>query len=474
MPITTLEMTTPLSAGSHMPWWLDARFGMSLHWGLYSIPGRGEWIRSSERLSVEQYQPFFDAFAPDPGCCREWARLAREAGAKYVVLTAKHHDGFCLWDSKLTSYTSMNTPARRDLIREYVDALRAEGLRVGLYYSLVDWHHPDYGPAYGDRQHPLRHDAAQRELDPKRDWSRYVRYLHGQVEELMTHYGTIDVLFFDFSYWDFAGERWGADELMRTVRRLQPNIVVNDRLGGEEIKAASPASWVGDFDHAEQNIPRNPVVNAHGQRVPWEAWLTLTNSWCHSIGGRCDYKSAATVVRSLVNAVSKGGNLCLNVAPDAKGHLASETVAILQQVGKWMQSNGQSIYRCGPSALPKPDWGRFTLSNDGRHLYAHLLEQQIGHVSLAGLRGWLEQPLVLATGKPALLGDYWNPGVQTFDAPDDVFLNTAPPMQATWPLPDEIDTVIRFDVVRDPARRQQILQDMRDAFDRSMQRVPFD
>src|SRR5687768_3870472 len=127
---TTIEMKSPLAAGEHLNWWLDARFGMSLHWGLYSIPGRGEWIRSVERLSVEQYQPYFDQFAPDAGCCRQWARMAREAGAKYVVLTAKHHDGFCLWDSKLTPYTSMNTPARRDLIREYVDALRAEGLRV--------------------------------------------------------------------------------------------------------------------------------------------------------------------------------------------------------------------------------------------------------------------------------------------------------------------------------------------------------
>ena len=470
--LTTIDPSSSFSASDHVKWWLDARFGLSLHWGLYSIPGRGEWIRSTERLTIEQYQPYFDAFSPDPGCCREWARLAREAGAKYVVLTAKHHDGFCLWDSKLTSYTSVNTPAKRDLIREYVDALRAEGLRVGIYYSLVDWHHPDSGPVYGDRQHPLRHDPKQRELDAKRDWSRYVKYMHGQVEELMTNYGTIDVLFFDFSYWDFAGERWGATELMRTVRRLQPNIVVNDRLGGEEIKTASPPSWVGDFDHAEQNIPREPVKDARGRRIPWEAWMTLTNSWCHS-EGPCDYKSAATVVRSLVNCVSKGGNMCMNVAPDAKGHLAKETIAILQQVGNWMRTNAESVCACGPAGLAKPDWGRFTMSNDGQRLYAHLLEQPIGHLSLAGLRGWVERPVVLATGKPALLDNYWNPGVQTFDAPDDIFLNTAPPMQATWPLPDEVDTVIRFDVVRDSERRQQIVRELQESFERSMQRLPF-
>ncbi|HEY0008498.1 MAG TPA: alpha-L-fucosidase [Tepidisphaeraceae bacterium] len=466
-------MTTPLAAGKHLDWWLNARFGMSLHWGLYSIPGRGEWIRSSERLTIEQCQPFFDTFSPDVGCCREWARLAREAGAQYVVLTAKHHDGFCLWDSALTDYKATNTLARRDLIREYVEALRAEGLRVGLYYSLVDWHHPDYGPVFGDRQHPLRHDPHQRQLDPSRDWSRYVQYMHGQVEELMSNYGTIDVLFFDFSYWDFAGEQWGATELMQKIRKVQPNVVVNDRLGSEEIKSASPQPYVGDFDHAEQNIPRHPVVDAAGRRVPWEAWFTLTNSWCHSEGDQ-DYKSAATVVRALVNCVSKGGNLCLNIAPDGKGHLADKTIEIVSKVGKWLAANGESIYGCGPANLPKPDWGRYTLSRDGRRLFAHVLDQQIGHISLEGLRGWVEQPHVLSSNRPAMLIDYWNPGVQTFDAPDDVFLNTALPPQATWPLPDELDTVIRLDVVNDPAKRQAITQKMSQAHEVALQRVPFD
>lgn len=444
---------------------------MSLHWGLYSIPGRGEWVRAVERLSVEQYQPFFDAFSPEPGCCREWARLARAGGAKYVVLTAKHHDGFCLWDSKLTPYNATNTPARRDLIREYVDALRAEGLKVGLYYSLVDWHHPDYGPVFNDRQHPLRHDERQRALDPKRDWSRYVRYMHGQVEELLSNYGTIDVLFFDFSYWDFAKERWGADELMRTVRRLQPGIVVNDRLGREEIKSATPADCAGDFDHAEQNIPRGPVLDALGRRLPWEAWFTITNSWCHSVSDE-DYKSPDTLVRSLVSAVSKGGNLCLNVAPDAGGRLPERTVATLRGIGDWLSVNGESIYGCGPAALPKPEWGRYTLSGDGRRLYAHLIEQPIGHVSLQGLRGLVERPHVLATGKPAVLCDYWNPGIQTFDAPDDVFLNFSTPPQCTWPLPDPIDTVVRLEVVADATRQQAIVDRMRGDFEESLRQVP--
>jgi alpha-L-fucosidase len=443
-----------------------------MHWGLYSIPGRSEWIRSIERLTVEQYQSWFDAFAPRAGWADRWASMAAEAGAKYVVLTAKHHDGFCLWDSKLTDYTSMHTPARRDLIAEYAEALRRHGLRVGLYYSLVDWHHDDYGPVFGDRQHPLRHDPAQKQLDPRRQWPRYVDYLHGQVQELMTGYGTIDLLFFDFCYWDFVGEAWRASDLMRMVRKHQPGIVVNDRLGIESIKSARPEPYTGDFDHAEQNIPRNRVVNARGEPIPWESWFTLGNSWCHSVAPE-PQKSARTIVRSLVNCVSKGGNLCLNVAPDAAGDFMPQTVETLRRVGRWLDVNGPSIYRCGPAALPVPEWGRYTLSDCGKHLYAHLFDQVVGHVSLEGLRGCVREPLLLATNGLGVLSDYWNPGIQTFDERPDVFLNVRTPVQCTFEYPDELDTVVRFDVVESASEQRSMIETMDRAFDRAMERLPF-
>ena len=154
---------------------------MFIHWGLYAIPARGEWVRSIERISNEDYQKYFEEFNPDHYDPRSWARLARQAGMRYAVLTAKHHDGFCLFDSHLTDYKSTNTPCGRDLVREYVEAFRAEGLKVGLYYSLLDWHHPDY-PAYGDRHHPMRENQAYR--DRPQDFSRYIEYLHGQVREI--------------------------------------------------------------------------------------------------------------------------------------------------------------------------------------------------------------------------------------------------------------------------------------------------
>lgn len=478
-PTETTPMLDPASLPplatrpARLDWYEQARFGLSAHWGLYSIPGEGEWIRAVKRLTVEQYQPYFDAFNPQPGCCRAWAKLAKQSGARYMVLTAKHHDGFCLWDSELTNYTSMHTPARRDLVREFVGALRDEGIRVGLYYSLVDWHHPDYGPVFGDRQHPLRHDPAQKSLDARRDWSRYVRYLHGQVEELLTHYGHIDLLYFDFSYWQFTGEHWGATELMKLVRRLQPDIVTNDRLGFEPLKQPTPPSFAGDFDHAEQNIPRSFVLNAHGERIPFEAWFTVTNSWCHNPTDH-DHKTSATIVRALVNAVSKGGNLCLNIGPDAAGRVSATSATILGEIGAWLAVNGESIHSCGPAPLAKPEWGRYTLSSDLRRLYAHILDPVVGHLCLPDLRGVVSNPRVLATGAPAILGDYWNPGVQTFDGPTDIFLNTAAPLQCTFPLPDPIDTVVGLDVLQSPADRASFLKLLDAARDNSLERKPFE
>jgi alpha-L-fucosidase len=457
-----------------MKWWTESRFGLSLHWGLYSVLGRGEWVRSVERLTVEQYRPCFEQFSPAPDFAKRWARLARESGATHVVLTTKHHDGFCLFDSNLTDYTSVRAPScRRDLVREYVDALRAEGLRVGLYYSLVDWHHPDAGPVFGDRQHPLRHDPAQQSLDPKRDWSRYVRYLHGQVEELLTNYGTIDLLVFDFSYWDFRGERWGAAELMRTVRRLQPDVIVNDRLGFEPIKQWPRPEYAGDFDHSEQDVPREPVRNAGGDAIPWESWISLGNSWCHSAAGDPHLKSAKTIVRTLVNCVSKGGNFCVNLAPDASGAIDESQASIMREVGAWLARNGESIRGCVAAPLPKPEWGRWTQSADGSRLYAHFLDQPIGHACLPGLRGVVANPHCLATRGPIELSDYWNPGVQTFDGPDDIFLNWRTPVMCTWPLPDDIDTVVRFDVAKDARERDSARTALADAHEVALRRVPF-
>ena len=262
-------------------WYQHDRFGMFIHWGLYAIPARGEWVRSTEELTIEDYEPFFNEFDPVDYDPKKWARLAKEAGMKYAVLTAKHHDGFCLFDSKLTDYKCTNTKAGRDLVREYLDAFRAEGIKVGLYYSVIDWHHPDF-PHYGDWHHPMRnHPECSNE---NRDFDRYLTYMHGQVRELCENYGKIDVMWFDFSYGEMTGEKWKATELVNMVRSLQPDIILDNRLevsgeGFGSLATENPNVYSGDFVSPEQIIPPNGLVDDLGRPLVWEACVTMNNNW---------------------------------------------------------------------------------------------------------------------------------------------------------------------------------------------------
>lgn len=458
-------MTTPARpTPDRLRWWLDARFGVSFHWGAYSVAARGEWVRSAERLSVADYQRYVDGFTADAFDARAWARQVKASGAGYALLTTKHHDGFCLFDSALSGYTAARLGPRRDLVREYVEAMRAEGLRVGLYYSLVDWHHPDY-PAWGDRQHPLRHDPAMRGREHR--WERYVAYFHGQVRELLSNYGRIDLLCFDFSYWDFDAKAWRADELVRMIRQLQPDIVLNDRLNpGCTIKRAEPPPWAGDFDSPEQLVPDRPVRDAAGRAIPWESWITANNSWAWHALDRA-WKIPADILRLLADCVSKGGNLCLNLGPDPRGRLPAEGERLLAEIGAWLARNGASIRGCGAAPAPRPEWGRLT--SDGQRLYAHVIGPAIGHLTLPGLRGKVRHGRVLATGEEAVITDFWNPGVQTFGEPDDIFFNWARPAMLTHPRPDPIDTVVAFDLV--PENEQAAVATAQS--NRPEERIPF-
>ena len=248
---------------------------------------------------------------------------------RYVVLTTKHHEGFCLWDSALTDYSVMATPYGKDLIGPFVEAVRAAGLKVGFYHSLLDWHHPDFAI---DDFHPLRNRSDAAALNAGKDGSRYRDYLHGQVRELLTRYGTIDYLFFDFSYEDgtipessvLPGKGpafWGSAELLAMVRELQPGIVVNDRLGIR-----------GDFVTPEQYQPSGPM-SADGERIIWEACQTLNGSWGYD-RDNVDYKSVDLLIRMLVDGVSKDGNMLLNVGPTARGDFDPRAIATLRGVGR--------------------------------------------------------------------------------------------------------------------------------------------
>jgi alpha-L-fucosidase len=358
-------------------WFVHDRFGLFVHWGIYSVAARHEWVKNREKISDADYQPSFDHFDPDLYDPHEWARQARRAGMKYAVITTKHHDGFCLWDSKLTDYKATNTPARRDLIRPFVEAFRAKGLRVGFYHSLIDWHHPEF-PV--DGLHPQRGDLEFRERAKGRDIRKYAEYLHSQVRELLTDYGKIDVLWLDFSYpqWDWGWskgkgkEDWQSEKLIAMVRELQPGILIDNR-----------ADLGGDFVTPEQVQPRG-WVEVDGKRVVWEACQTLNGSWGYD-RDNLDWKSPDVLVRMLVDSVAKGGNLLLNVSPTARGEFEPRAVRTLEAISDWTRLRGAAIYGGTASDYVSPPDCRYTQRDD--RLYLHLFAWPFRHVHLTGLRG---------------------------------------------------------------------------------------
>ena len=416
---------------------LQDRFGMFIHWGLYAIPARGEWVRNQEKISVEDYQQYFEEFDTIYYNPKEWAALAKMAGMKYAVMTTKHHDGFCMFDSRYTDYKCTNTKSGRDFIREYVDAFRAEGIKIGFYYSLLDWHHPDY-PHYGDTHHPMRENASYR--GQKHDFSNYITYMHRQVEELLTNYGKVDIMWFDFSYGDMSGEKWSAAKLVEMIRRIQPEIVIDNRLIGDSNYTNSftdhtMPSYAGDFESPEQIIPSGGLKDIQGRDVPWEACMTLNDHWGYCVRDQ-NYKTPQNVVHMLTECVSKGGNLLLNIGPNAKGEIPKESVKILETVGEWLHENGKSIYCCGKSGLAKPEWGRYT--QNGRFLYAHIYERGVASFRLEGLEGKVKKARLLADGSELPLLRPWN----AEKYPNDAFVDLG-----TAELPDPLDTVIELELL---------------------------
>jgi alpha-L-fucosidase len=373
-------MLKPKPTAGDTSWFVHDRFGMFLHWGLYALPARHEWVKSREEIDDEHYQPYFDHFDPDLYDPREWARMARAAGMKYVVLTAKHHEGFCLWDSQYTDYKVTNTPYGKDLLKPYVEAFRAEGLRVGFYYSLIDWHHPDF-PI--DIFHPLRNRPDVAELNKGRDMRRYAAYMRNQVRELLTDYGRIDVIWFDFSYPErpyngLPGKGqadWESQDLLDLARELRPEIIVDNRLDLPRDQA--------DIYTPEQFQPRE-WVQVNGQPVVWEACHTFSGSWGYH-RDETTWKSPEQLVKLLVNTVALGGNLLMNVGPTARGLFDTRAQAALGVYGEWMRLHSRAIYGCTQSAHRAPADCRFTQNGD--RLYLHIFSWPFRHLHLDGFAG---------------------------------------------------------------------------------------
>lgn len=376
-----LPKETDAQKAERMKWWTDARFGMFIHWGLYALPARHEWVKNVERLTNDQYQKYFDNFNPDMYDPHEWAKMAKAAGMKYVVLTAKHHEGFCLFDSKYTDYKSTNTPFGKDIIKEYVEAFRAEGLKVGFYYSLIDWHHPDYTV---DRVHPQRQDSdsAYARLNKGRDMNKYREYIKNQVTELLTNYGEISVIWFDFSFPGKNGKGhadWDSENLLKLARKLQPGIIVDDRLDLSDV----PGGY--DFISPEQyKVDKWPEVN--GKKVAWETCQTFSGSWGY-YRDENTWKSTAQLIELLVESVSKGGNLLLNVGPTARGVFDLRAQDRLSSMGQWMKYNSRSVYGCteAPAGYKAPANTLLTYNPVTKRLYIHLLSYPMGSMTLSNM-----------------------------------------------------------------------------------------
>ena len=380
---------------ARMKWWRQGRFGMFIHWGLYATPagqwqgkeigGIGEWIMHRAQIPVDQYEPLAGQFNPVKFNAKEWVKIAKNAGMKYIVITSKHHDGFCLFDSDLTDYDIMDaTPFKRDIMKELADQCHRQGIKICWYHSIMDWHHPDYLPRRKWEKRPA--DGA--------DYDRYVAYMKGQLKELVTNYGDIGILWFD-GEWEKTWTHERGKDLYDYVRSLQDDIIINNRVDkGRKGMAGltKKGEFRGDYGTPEQEIPATGLPG-----VDWESCMTMNDTWGFKKNDH-NWKSATTLIHNLVDIASKGGNFLLNVGPTAEGLIPAASVERLAAMGKWMDVNGESIYGSKASPFKKLPWGRCT-QKKGK-LYLHVFDWPKDSVLVVpGLKNKVKKAYLLAGAK---------------------------------------------------------------------------
>ncbi len=393
---------------SRMDWWRDARFGMFIHWGLYSqaagewngkpTSGAGEWMMNDMQIPLSQYAKLEPQFNPVKFDAHEWVRIAKDAGMKYIVITSKHHEGFGMYRSSLTDWCLKSTPFERDPLKELAAACEEQGMKLGFYHSIMDWHHPDYAPRKS------WNDIAT--APP--DFDRYVAYMKGQLKELLTGYGPVAVLWFDGQWENTWTYERGAD-LYEYVRGLQPNIIINDRVGTGQPRQPGQRRY-GDYTTPEQTIPANGL----GAGVDWETCMTLNNTWGFKKSDH-DWKSTTTLVRNLIDCASKGGNYLLNVGPTGEGVIPEASVERLKEVGRWLKANGEGIYGTTASPFSRPlPWGRCTkkAGADTTTLYLHVFDWPAdGELLVPGLQNEAKSASLLADPQKALKTEHRENGL---------------------------------------------------------------
>lgn len=370
--LMSTHITDPIQSGTdtRMTWWREARFGMFIHWGLYSIlagewkgsKGHAEWIRDTARIPVDEYEKLLSEFNPVKFDAKEWVRMAEDAGMKYIVITSKHHDGFCLFDSQYTDWDVMSTPFKRDILKELSDACKASGVRFSTYHSIMDWHHPDYLP-----RRPW--EVATRPAEGA-NFDRFVEYLRNQVTEILTKYDP-GVMWFD-GEWESTWTHEYGGPLYELCRKVKPDVIVNNRVdkGRGGMAGMTEGEHAGDFGTPEQEIPATGIPG-----VDWESCITMNRNWGFNAEDK-NFKSTTELLRMLCDIVSKGGNFLLNIGPKADGTFPQESIDRLREIGQWMKVNGESIHGTNAGPFEPFGWGRCTQKRDGNDtfLYFHVFE----------------------------------------------------------------------------------------------------
>lgn len=377
----------PLDADARLQWFKDSKFGIFIHWGAYSVIGRHEWARHRFQIPQAEYDVYARQFNPEKFNANEWMSLFDRAGAKYVVITSKHHDGFAIWRSKVSDYDIEMTPYKGDPLKDLADAAKRRNLKFGFYHSIMDWHHPLYRPR-----------RAWEVKDPKDakvggDNSRYVDFMKEQLRELLTGYGDVAVIWFDGEWEHTLAELKRDDEVYDFIRMLQPNTLINDRL--YERKPGSR----GDFGTPEQFVPATGVKDPSGKDALWESCVTINmDSWGYN-KYETDFKTDRDLIRMLVEVVSKGGNLLLNIGPKPDGSIQPEFVTRLEAMGEWMKVNGESIYGTKASPFARmPFFGRATQKDNTLYLHAFAWPQD-GQLRVPGLKNLIHSAYLLADPK---------------------------------------------------------------------------
>jgi alpha-L-fucosidase len=384
-----------------LKWWIEARFGMFIHWGLYSILARGEWVMYYERIPKAKYALLAKKFKPNRFDADEWIALAQEAGARYLVLTARHHDGFCLWDSQASDFTSVKTAAKRDFVGEYVDACHKAGMKVGLYYSFLDWRCPTWWNG------PIK--------DPD-GWKKFREYIHTQVLELVTKYGKIDILWYDGIYFSPLVSLsnikvWKLEELNSKIRNIQPGIIINEE----------------DYDVSEG------VIKAF-QR-PWETCMTIEDAWWGYHPGDPNLKSSRQLIRNLVWCVARNGNYLLNAGPKADGVIPETQARRFRAVGEWLKLNGESIYEASSPPFGNIAYHLGTITLKRRNLYLHIMYWSNKKICIAGIKNRVNKVSMLATRK----------ALNFKQESDHLYIMDLPKKS-----PEPIDTVIKIELEGTP------------------------